>query len=134
MSDRKFEDTDLDMEDIQGDVTSSEEVKKEVDELDKVLGFLKDKTPEFVEEETAYFMNSFQENKKIKLFPGKTYFVLGKLLGNTNASDVYETLSKEKILIRNCSNFNGLSDKFIRVSLKDRKTNRMLSEKLQTIL
>lgn len=93
-----------------------------------------EKTAAFVKEERELFVRSFEGNGNIQFFPGKTYFVLGKLLGGRSAYDIYDALSKEKFLIRNCDNFNGLSDQFIRVSLKDRETNMALSQKLQNIL
>ena len=40
--------------------------------------------------------------------------------------------------IRNCDNFQGLSDQFIRISLKDQETNRsvatMLKERVRNVL
>jgi threonine-phosphate decarboxylase len=47
-----------------------------------------------------------------------------------SADTVCAYLANDRILIRNCSNFTGLSDRFIRISLKGPKTNRMLAEKL----
>jgi threonine-phosphate decarboxylase len=51
-----------------------------------------------------------------------------------SADRVCNQLAQEKILIRNCTNFYGLSDQFIRISLKSREKNRMLAEKLLAIL
>jgi len=39
-------------------------------------------------------------------------------------------LAKERILIRNCSNFQGLSDRFIRISPKGPEANRRVTERL----
>jgi len=36
-----------------------------------------------------------------------------------------EYLSRKKLMIRNCSNFKGLSNRFIRISLKTADANRM---------
>ena len=43
---------------------------------------------------------------------------------------VCDYLARERILIRNCSNFNGLSERFIRVAFKTHDINVMLVEKL----
>lgn len=91
-------------------------------------------TERFVAEERERFLKAFQGNPHIQFFPGETYFVIGKLLGNLQAEDVYHRLAREKFLIRNCANFDGLSEKFIRISLKDRSTNMKFSEKLLKIL
>jgi histidinol-phosphate/aromatic aminotransferase/cobyric acid decarboxylase-like protein len=51
-----------------------------------------------------------------------------------SAETSWKCLAKERILIRNCSNFAGLSDQFIRISLKRREANRMLAEKLVNLV
>lgn len=61
----------------------------------------------------------------ISVFPSATSFLLARLKKEVTAEAVVEYLSCKKLLIRNCSNFKGLSDRYIRVSLKTAKVNRM---------
>ncbi|MBU0992566.1 MAG: pyridoxal phosphate-dependent class II aminotransferase [Proteobacteria bacterium] len=92
------------------------------------------KTITFVEEERTRFLSRFRHVKNITFFEGHTPYILGKLIGPQKAGPVCDALLSHRILIRNCTNFKGLSDRFIRVSLKDRDTNTKLADKLIQIL
>jgi len=70
----------------------------------------------------------------IEVFPSCTSFILARLTGDETAGRVCAALARERILIRNCANFEGLSDQFIRISLKTPAINRMLAEKLICLL
>ena len=89
-----------------------------------------DRTHELIENEKKRFAEKFKNADCIKLFASTTSFMLAKLVGRQTADVIYQTLLHERILIRNCSNFKGLSNRFIRISLKDSETNLMLVEKL----
>ena len=89
-----------------------------------------DRTRELIENEKKRFAEKLKNVAGIKLFASTTSFMLAKLVNRHTADTICQTLLQEKILIRNCSNFKGLSDRFIRISLKDSKTNLMLVEKL----
>lgn len=91
-------------------------------------------TQAFLKMERACFYEQFKANPLIKFFPSVTSFILAKLNGSVNSDNVCERLAHEKILIRNCSNFTGLSEKFIRISLKNREDNLRLAEKLRSII
>ena len=87
-------------------------------------------TQELIENEKKRFAEKLRNATGIKLFASTTSFMLAKL-GNRHTSDaICQTLLHERILIRNCSNFKGLSNCFIRISLKNSETNLMLAEKL----
>jgi threonine-phosphate decarboxylase len=47
-----------------------------------------------------------------------------------SASAVWAALADEGVLIRNCANFPGLSDRFIRISPKDPAANRRVAQRL----
>lgn len=63
-------------------------------------------------------------------FPGCTDFLLFKLPAGLTSETVCDALAAERILVRNCANFKGLSNRFIRVSLKTADLNRQVVEKL----
>jgi len=46
------------------------------------------------------------------------------------ASAVWEQLAAHRILIRDCANFTGLSDEFIRISMKGEDENRRAADLL----
>lgn len=66
----------------------------------------------------------------LKVYPSPTSFFLVLLPEGLSASAVGAALAEERILIRGCSNFQGLSDRFIRISPKDPEANRRVAERL----
>jgi threonine-phosphate decarboxylase len=98
------------------------------------IGSFVQRTQLFFEDQRNEFYEKFEHLPEIRLFPSATSFVLIKLPPILSADRVCNQLAREKILIRNCTNFYGLSDQFIRISLKSREKNRMLAEKLLAIL
>ena len=88
----------------------------------------------FVTQARDRFLQQMKDVAGIRFFPSHTTFLLGRLSGGHTACGVYEALLQHRILIRNCANFRGLSDQFIRVSLKDVTTNDLLAEKLTQVL
>jgi len=87
-------------------------------------------TRDFLNLEREKLESAFKDNNSIRFFTSCTSFILAELSGNYNAETICSALAKDRILIRNCSNFKGLSDRFIRISLKDSETNRMLGQNL----
>ncbi len=87
----------------------------------------------YLTDERTRFLELFTRTSDIIFFPGATSFILGKL-SSMQAHEVCKRLAKERILIRNCSNFNGLSDYYIRISLKTSHINQMAAEKLLKII
>jgi len=66
----------------------------------------------------------------LRVFPSPTSFFLVRLPEGLSAAMVWAALAEERILIRDCSNFKGLSDRFIRISPKTPDTNRRVAERL----
>jgi threonine-phosphate decarboxylase len=66
----------------------------------------------------------------LRVFPSPTSFFLVRLPEGLSASMVWTALAQERILIRDCSNFQGLSDRFIRISPKTPDANRRVAERL----
>ncbi len=89
-----------------------------------------DNTRKFLDAERKRFAGMLENASGIKLFPSTTSFMLAKLSGNHRADDICSALSHEKILIRNCANFKGLSDRFIRISLKTQEINTMVAQRI----
>ena len=98
-------------------------------EPEAVEGFIQ-QTTEFVANESKLLVTRFENDKNIQFYPSTTVFLLARLAGGSTAKTVKDQLLKEKILIRDCSNFAGLSDRYIRISLKSAATNRRLAEAL----
>ena len=93
-----------------------------------------DKTLLFLEDQRKFMADIFKDVNSIKFFPSKTSFLLAKLDEKTTADMLCDHLAADRILIRNCSNFSGLSEHFIRISLKTTDFNRMLADKILSFL
>lgn len=66
----------------------------------------------------------------LRVFSSPTSFFLVRLPEGLSAATVWAALAQERILIRDCSNFQGLSDRFIRISPKTPDANRRVAERL----
>ncbi len=92
-----------------------------------------EETGVFLETQRKNFLNRLS-NTRLKLFPSATSFVLGQLPSHLTADMICNHLARKRILIRNCTNFNGLSDRYIRISLKSEKINALLADTLLELL
>ncbi len=100
------------------------------DEIDSFI----EKTREFIKSERKNLAEKLEDTGRIKVFPSTTVFFLVKLPDNLTSDKVCKYLLQDRILVRNCSNFKGLSEKFIRISLKTSEINKMVAEKLNYII
>ena len=92
------------------------------------------KTKSFFENQREQFYKNFEHIPDIKLVPGVTPFVLIRLPDFLSAGMVCAQLARDRIIIRDCTNFQGLSDQFIRISLKTASENRGVAETLLSVL
>ncbi len=65
----------------------------------------------------------------LTVFPGEGNFLLVKC-----DTPLYEPLAKRGILVRSCTNFTGLNERFIRIGLKKRKQNAALVAAIAEVL
>ena len=70
----------------------------------------------------------------IRLFPSVTGFFLLQLPEPHRSEVVCGQLAQEKILVRDCANFKGLSDRFIRISLQDKIKNQKCAQALEALM
>lgn len=82
-------------------------------------GFL-EKTVSYVRTEREFLTESLKK-LGVKVFPGEADFILAY-----SSRNLYEELLEQGILIRDCSNFRGLSRGFFRIAVKTRRENEML--------
>jgi len=97
-----------------------------------IQSFIND-TRLYIRNQRQQFYHAMENAGHIKLFNSQAPFVLLKLRGGLSANDVWQRLAREKILIRRCVNIQGLSDRFIRISLKTPDDNRLLASRLLDI-
>lgn len=102
-----------------------------VDHKSLIAAFI-EQTRIFCREQRRRFHAKLNTASQLTLFPGQTPFILIKLPNGLTAFDVRQHLARKMILIRNCENFRGLSDQFIRISLKTPEANRLIAAILKT--
>jgi len=84
----------------------------------------------YVENEKIYLYESLKEIRNIKVFKPSVNFIMMKVL---NSIDLKEELIKHNILIRSCSNYEGLNNRFYRVAVRTRDENNKLISGLKDI-
>ncbi len=91
------------------------------------------KTRAFIREERTVFEDAIGDLSGLKLFRSKTYYLLAELKAGLASHALCRRVGDGKILIRDCANFEGLSDRFVRFSLKTRDQNLRLAGLLNEI-
>jgi threonine-phosphate decarboxylase len=91
--------------------------------------FLKE-TRSFYVREKKLFADSLLNSESLKIFPSEASFLLIKLEARLDASQLCSMMARDRILVRNCSNFQGLSNQFVRIALKSPEINSLVVRKL----
>jgi threonine-phosphate decarboxylase len=87
-------------------------------------------TRTMVESEKVRIEECIQQKTGIRCYPSATSFILMRLPEGLDAPTVWRHMADHRILIRDCANFAGLSDAFIRISLKTEAENRRATDLL----
>jgi threonine-phosphate decarboxylase len=80
--------------------------------------------------EKAEMIAHVHRETDIRCFPSATSFILMRLPGYLNAPAVWRYMADRRILVRDCANFTGLSEAFIRIALKSEPENRRAADLL----
>lgn len=89
---------------------------------------------DYLKEQRSAFMRFMDTCDNIRCFDSTTSFILAKVTGSINSEKICDLMAGQRILIRNCHNFKGLSDQYIRISLKTSEINQAAAEKLISII
>ncbi len=87
-------------------------------------------TREFVAEETSNFKKRLGRILCLDVFPSHAPFMLIKIKEGLDSAGLCSRMAQNRILIRDCVNFRGLSSRFVRISLRTPEINAMAAEKL----
>lgn len=94
-----------------------------------------DSTYEKITKERDYLINELKSLSSVKVFDTFGNFILCEILNQDfTARLLYEKLIKHKIIIRDCSSFDGLSEYFFRVCILTHQENILLINALKEIL
>lgn len=86
-------------------------------------------TRELIAKEKEHLENTFQERGVI-FFPSSVNFYLLKI---NRAGDLVSRLRGKGILVRNCSNFRGLDESYVRIAVRTRSQNELLIKELTSL-
>lgn len=91
-------------------------------------------TRRFLQKERRRFCDELAIRSGMTIYPSCTSYILLQLPAGINAQDTSRQMLQNRILIRDCSNFHGLSDRFIRISIKHPMQNRQAADCLAKIV
>ncbi len=91
------------------------------------------RTIEYIEAERAFLMSGLARIEGLLPFPSAANYLLVKTANPGGAAELRDKLVKRLILIRDCSNFQGLNGGFFRVAVKKREEHERLLEALREI-
>lgn len=85
------------------------------------------KTRSLISKSRREMMEKFTNISWLKVFPSKTNFLLLKIIkGKLTSTQIKEILAKKGLLIRDCKDFDGLNNKFFRVTVRLPEENEIL--------
>ncbi|MBF0567807.1 MAG: threonine-phosphate decarboxylase [Nitrospirae bacterium] len=87
-------------------------------------------TFKYLRREKAYIEKMLRRHE-ISFYPSKINFYLTR---DERAPVLYEELRKRGIVLRDCSNFNGLNDNYLRIAVKSHRENALLFKNIASIL
>ncbi len=88
---------------------------------------------QYIGDQRTFFYQRMAASRHLTLFPSTTSFILIQLGPSQTAAHVWAQLARERILIRNCDNFYGLDERFIRVAMNTSEINQMVADRLTAL-
>ena len=89
------------------------------------------KAKRLIKKELSFLTNSISKLPNFSCYHSSTNFIL--LKSKINSKTIQKKLLEKKILIRDCSTFRGLDNRFIRISVRTHKENVKLVKALEEI-
>jgi threonine-phosphate decarboxylase len=70
----------------------------------------------------------------LKVYPSETNFLLLEIIqGDLTSTQIKETLAKKGFLIRDCKDFDGLNNRFFRVTVRRPEENKKLVKQIKSV-
>jgi len=99
------------------------------------------KDADFIKRSRILVSNSKREMREmfksipwLKVYPSETNFLLIEITrGDLTSTQLREGLAKRGLLIRDCKDFDGLNDRFFRVTVRRPEENKKLIEQIKSI-
>lgn len=92
------------------------------------------KSLEYISRERAVLCEYMGRFPQLKLYPSQVNYLLVEITNGQTSGEIKEQLLLHRIIIRDCSTFTGLTDKFFRIAVRRHEENVKLLECLGRIL
>ena len=93
------------------------------------------RTKQELNEERAFMYNALDDIEGITVYPPSANFILFQVnQEGITANYINEELKKYNMIVRNCDSYVGLTNRWVRIAIKDHDTNIKLVDKLTNIL
>ena len=93
------------------------------------------RTKQELNEERAFMYNALDAIEGITVYPPSANFMLFQVnQEGITANYINEELKKYNMIVRNCDSYVGLTNRWVRIAIKDHDTNIKLVDKLTDIL
>lgn len=87
----------------------------------------------YVERERGRLSRQLAEIPQLTVYPSSANFLLLEITGGITSTELQQRLMQQRILIRDCASFAGLSNRFFRVAVRTTEENTRLLECLREI-
>lgn len=92
------------------------------------------RTKEFVEREKKFLFKALKRVEGLNVFKSDANFFMMEIERRMTAAEMQETLLRQGLLIRDCSSFHGLDERFFRVCVRKREENVALIDAIREVL
>ena len=93
------------------------------------------RTIEYIRQERLNLVEQLSQFSQLKLFPSSVNYLLLQISeGGLTAPELRERLIRQRVLIRDCASFTGLSPRFFRIAVRTTAENERLVNCLNNIL
>lgn len=86
---------------------------------------------EFISSQRNKLMTSLKSIDSLKVYNSQGNFILCRIKNSTTAQELRNYLLKDAMVIRDCSNFKNLGEKYFRVCILDEESNNKLLNKIK---
>jgi len=89
---------------------------------------------EFIRQERRTLFERLAQFPQLRLYPSSANYLLVEIKEGMSSRELKERLLPQRIMIRDCASFMGLSDRFFRIAVRSVAENNRLMECLGSIL
>ena len=92
------------------------------------------RTIEYIRQERRNLFDRLSEFPQLRIFPSSANYLLLHITNGISSLEVRDRLMHQRILIRDCTTFMGLSSQFFRIAVRTTEENERLLRGLKNIL